>query len=477
MARIAVIGAGITGMAAALFLARAHHHVTLVEQEKQSVTGRLDEDFFGWDRPRAPQAIQPHALLGPARAVLMAEAPDVYAHLKQLGAWEQHELDWFDTRPVYRAGDEHLVLVRTRRILLETALRAAVDGQENLRLLQGSRVIGLQSRQTPGRPPHITGITLASGQVHADLVVDAAGRRSPVGGWLDALAARPLQSERHRVGMAYACRWYRMPSDTRPGRRTPYTSASPYALSIAFPSDNDLLGVALVCTTKDPTLPALADPEVFDALAAAFPSSGAWLAEGAKPTSGVHIMAGLDNQWSPTADEQGPLVTGLVRAGDALVHTNPTLTQGTTLGLWSAQRIAATADAVAYDRVYADAYARWSERVLKPWYDLQVAADRDNEARLSGNAAPPADDERRLKAARFACALEDPVVMRAWARARHLLTLPDEAFGTDEVRERLMRWLAAGAGALPGLAGPPRHQWEDITRKQTGPAGNGHGRL
>ena len=475
MARIAVIGAGITGMATALFLARAHHHVTLLEQEKRSVTGRLDEDFFDWDRPRAPQAIQPHALLSPARAVLMAQAPDVYAHLKQLGAWEQHELDWFENRPAYRTGDEHLVLVRTRRILLETALRAAVDAQKNLQLLQGTKVIGLESQQSQGQPPHITGVTLASGPVHTDLVVDAAGRRSPVGGWLDALAPRPLTTERHRVGMAYACRWYRMPSGTRPGRRTPYTSASPYALSIAFPSDNDLLGVALVCATKDPTLPALAAPEVFDELAAAFPSSGAWLAEGAKPVSSVHIMAGLDNQWSPTADEQGPQITGLVRAGDALVHTNPTLTQGISLGLLSAQRIAVTADAVAYEHVYADAYARWSERVLKPWYDVQVSADRDNEARLSGHAALPLNDEQRLKAARFACALEDPVVMRAWARARHLLTMPDEAFNTDEVRDRLTRWLAADSGALPELAGPARQRWEDIILQQIGPASNGHG--
>ncbi|MDR6974314.1 2-polyprenyl-6-methoxyphenol hydroxylase-like FAD-dependent oxidoreductase [Streptomyces sp. 3330] len=460
MARIAVIGAGITGTATALFLARAGHDVTLLEQEARAVTGRLDEDFFDWPRPRVPQAIQPHALLSPARAVLKAEVPDVYDHLKRLGAWEQHELDWFDARPAYREGDEHLVLVRTRRVLLETALRSAAQFQSNLRLLQGTRVLGLQTRQTTGRPPQVTGITFAGGQLHADLVVDAAGQRSPVGSWLDGLVARPLRSERHRVGVAYACRWYRMPSGTRPGHRTPYTSASPHALSIAFPSDNDLLGVALVCATKDPTLPALTDPNVFDALAVLFPSSGAWLAEGAEPVGGVHIMAGLHNRWRPTADERGPLVTGLVRVGDALVHTNPTLTQGTTLALRAAQRIAATAGTAAHHYLYADAYGRWAERVLKPWYDLQVIADRDNEARLSGVIAPPVDAEGRLKAARFACALEDPTVMRAWARARHMLTMPDEAFGTDEIRERLTRWLAARPESRPGPSGPTRRQWE-----------------
>ncbi|MFE6196102.1 FAD-dependent oxidoreductase [Streptomyces sp. NPDC057838] len=462
MAHIAVIGGGMAGTATALFLARAGHRVTVCEQDGRTVSGQVDADFFGWRRPRVPQAVQPHALLGPARAVLAAEAPDVYARLRGLGAWEQHEFDWFTERPPHRDGDEHLVLVRTRRILLETALRASLRGEGGVHLLQGARVRGLLARQAPHGVPRVTGVRLDDGQVEADLVVDAGGRRSPVGRWLAPLGAPGPERERHRVGLAYACRWYRLSPGTRPPDRAPYTSAAPYALSIAFPSDNGLLGVALVCTTADPTLPALNDPHVFDGLARSFPSSGAWLGRGPRPVGAVHLMAGLDNQWTPTADGSRPVVTGLVRAGDALVHTNPTLTQGVTLALWAAQRIAATAGTATDHRAFAHDYARWARQTLKPWFDLQVSADRDNETRLSGTGTPPAGLEQRLRAARFPCALEDPVVMRAWARARHMLATPDQAFGTDEVRRRLTRWLAARSGALPGPAGPSRQEWERI---------------
>ncbi|MGC5038106.1 FAD-dependent oxidoreductase [Streptomyces sp. DT190] len=462
MASVAVIGGGMAGTATALLLARAGHRVTVCEQDRRAVSGQVDADFFDWRRPRVPQAVQPHALLGPARAVLAAELPDVYARMRRLGAWEQHEFDWFDEHPPHRDGDEHLVLVRTRRVVLETALRASLREEKNVRLLQGTRVRGLLARQFPHRVPQVTGVRLDGGQIDADLVIDTGGRRSPVGRRLGELGAPAPERERHRVGLAYACRWYRTRPGTRPPHRTPYTSAAPFALSIAFPSDNGLVGVALVCATTDPTLPALNDPHVFDGLARTFPSSAAWLDRDPRPVGAVHVMAGLDNQWTPTADGSEPVVTGLVRAGDALVHTNPTLTQGITLALWAARRIAVTTDTATDHEGFAHGYARWARRVLKPWFDLQVTADRDNETRLSGTATAPTGIEQRLKAARFPCALQDPVVMRAWARARHMLATPDQAFGTEEVRQRLTHWLAARSGALPGPAGPSREEWEKI---------------
>ncbi|MFE1199535.1 FAD-dependent oxidoreductase [Streptomyces olivaceoviridis] len=461
MAHVAVIGGGITGMATALFLARRAHRVTVIEQEQSQALQPVADDFRDGRRPRVPQAIQPHALLGPARTVLLNRAPDVYADMRRLGAWEQHEFDWFGRHPPRRAGDEQLVLVRTRRIVLERALRTALHAQEGVDVRSGTAVRGLV--HGPGRDgvPRVTGVSCAEGPVTADLVVDAGGRRSPVPGWLTVLGARPPAAERHRVGLAYACRWYRMP----PGRlaptvRAPYSSAARYALAIAFPSDNDLLGVALVCRTDDPTLPALRDPQVFDELARMFPSTHAWLSARPRPVGGVHVMAGLDNQWTPTADSNGPVVTGLIRAGDALVHTNPTLTQGMSLALWGAERIASTAHTAADHPSYARAYDDWARHTLKPWYDLQVAADRDNQTRLSGAAAAPSGMEARLRAARFPCALEDPIVMRAWAQARHLFRTPEQAFGTDEVRHRLERWLAARGGVLPGPTGPARERWE-----------------
>ncbi|MFF5187372.1 NAD(P)/FAD-dependent oxidoreductase [Streptomyces sp. NPDC000345] len=474
MTRTAVMGGGIAGLATALFLARRGHDVFLFEQDTEKPGGHLDDDFFGRSRARVPHAVQPHALLGPARSVLRARTPDVHAHLLGLGAWEQHEFDWFPERPPYRPGDEDLVLVRTRRIVLETALRAAVDAQRTIRHETGAAVRGLVTTPERSGLPRVTGVLLDSGQVDTDLVVDASGRRSPVVDWLTAAGARPPETETHRVGLAYACRWYRVRSSrTAPSPRVPYTSAAPYALSIAFPSDNDLLGAALVCAVKDPTLRALRDPGTFDALARLFPSTAAWLSAGPRPVGDVHIMAGLDNRWSPTADASGPVVTGLVRVGDALVHTNPTLTQGISLALWAAARVADTAHDAHRHEEFARSYDRWAHDELKPWFDLQVAADRENETRLSATAGVAADREARYRAARFPCALEDPVVMRAWAQARHMLRTPSEAFGAEDVRVRVERWLRARADAPQLPAGPPRSAWDAVVTARDTAAAKG----
>jgi flavin-dependent dehydrogenase len=290
-------------------------------------------------------------------------------------------------------------------------------------------VHGLVFDPDSGRTPQGTGVRFAGGQAAADLVVDATGRRSTVAKWLAAAGTRSPRTRTHRVGLAYACRWYRANSGAM--ARTwlppvPWTFAAPCALSIAFPSDNDPLGVALVCPVDDPTLPALRDPRTFDNLARLFPSSGAWLSHDPQPVGEVHIMAGLDNRWSPTADDAGPVVTGLVRVGDALVHTNPTPTQGIPLALWAAGRVAETAHKVTRHEEFARSYDEWARTVLRPWFDLQVAADRDNGRRLSGTAGAPVDGATRQKAARFP--------LRSGGSAGHACLGPDTPHGADAGR-------------------------------------------
>lgn len=77
MARVSVIGGGVSGLGAALMLGRRGHRVTLFEQDARHAGDDLPRDFFDWPRPRVPQADQPHSLLSPVRTVLRAELPDV----------------------------------------------------------------------------------------------------------------------------------------------------------------------------------------------------------------------------------------------------------------------------------------------------------------------------------------------------------------------------------------------------------------
>ncbi|GAA2545813.1 FAD-dependent oxidoreductase [Streptomyces koyangensis] len=454
MARVAVIGGSVGGLATALVLGRRGHRVTVFEQDTRRAGGDPHHDFFHWPRPRVPQADQPHSFLAPVRTVLRAELPDVLAELLADGAREYHEFDWFGTPPPHRPGDEELVTLRTRRILLEAALVAAVGRESAVTVRQGSRVDGLT--HTLGGPPRITGVRVGAGTYPADLVVDASGRRSPVPGWLIAAGCRPPVVDSHRTGLAYLCRWYRLgPDGPRDPGRVKTGSSAPFALAGVFPSDNDTFAVSIVVSTGDPTRGALRDPAVFEAAARHFPACAAWLGLAAEPCSPVLAMAGLDNRWTALTDDAGPVVTGLVNTGDSLIHTNPALGHGVALGLRTAQHLAAHADAIAADPT---SYHAWTVRELRPLFDAQVTGDRTVGERLA-EGAPPSDHR---SAALAACAFDDPVVMRARAQVRHLVHPPAEAYGTDEVDRHLTAWLTAHPEFTPGHDGPTRAEWEAV---------------
>lgn len=465
--RVAVVGGGIGGLAVALFLARRAHDVTVFEQEGRRAGGGLDEDSFAWDRPGVPQAAQPHLLLAPVRTVLRSDAPDVYERMRDLGAEEHHEFDWFDAPPPYRPGDEDLVTVAARRIVLETALAAAVARQHGANLRLGAPVRSLDF-DTSGPVPRVTAVRTDHGTQRADLVVDCAGRRSPLARALAEAGCRAPAVENHRTGIAYICRWYRLRGDA-PKRVRPTAMAS-FAGAAVFPADNGVFAVALLVSTKDPTRGALRDPDVFEAVARLFPAAAAWLEVGSEPLTGVRAMAGLDNRWTSFVDDDGPVVTGLVGVGDSVMHTNPTLGQGCSLALREAQWVAANCGGADRDPTgFALAYARWCRSALRPWFDVQVEADRALESVVAdaGTAVtrvPTAAERARM--ARAACAYEDPVVMRARARVRHLATVPAEAYGDPEIKEHVDAWLASRGNQVPGPDGPERAEWEAVVGRR-----------
>lgn len=474
LARVVLVGGGIGGMAAALFLGRRGHPVTVLERDGYRPGRDLDADFFGRRRPGVPQAVQPHGLLAPVRTVLRAEAPDVYEAMLRMGARERNELEWFPEPPEAGPGDEDLVTVQTRRIVLEAALHDAVRREPQVEVRLGEAAEGLVVEHG-GEVPRVTGVRSAAGRYDADLVLDAGGRRSPVPGWLAGAGCREAVVENHRIGIAYFCRWYRLPPDgPRDPGRVKAGSVAAFAVGGVFPSDNGTFAVSLTVSTADPTRGALLDPEVFERAARTFPAVAAWLELRPEAVSDVLAMGGLDNRWTGLADAGGPVVTGLVGVGDAVTHTNPTMGQGVSLALWAAQWVACHAGGAADDPVaFAAGYHRWAGRRLRPWFDVQVAMDRANEAQLRNPArelARPLTPEGREKAALSACSWEDPVVMRARARVRHLVLTADQAYATEEVRDRLACWLAAHPDFTPRFDGPGREEWESAVRRPAGPA-------
>ncbi|MEU7601398.1 NAD(P)-binding protein [Streptomyces sp. NPDC041003] len=464
MAHVLVIGGGLGGLATALLAARHGHTAELFERDARAPGTALDRDFFGWRRPTVPQAVQPHVLLGAARTVLRDELPDVYAEMLALGARERHELDWFEVRPPALPGDEDLVMLQARRIVLESALTTALRAEAGVVVRYGEPVTALTTVPGAAEAPevHVTGVTTEAGSYEGDLVVDAGGRRGGVERRLAEAGCRPPVVERHRTGLAYFCRWYRLPEGVDEGPRRPWAvTGGAFAGCAVFPADNRVFAVTLFVHTSDATRSALRDPAVFERASRAFPPGAAWLALGAEPLSDVRATASLDNRWSALVDERGPVVTGLVPVGDSITHTNPTLGQGTSLALWAARRVARTAHRDPGSVRFAVGHHDWAVRTLKPWFDFQVVADAAIGERFATRAGRTGT--AREVAALFDCALEDPEVMRARARVRHLAEPPDRAYADPEIRARVARWLAARPDYVPHEAGPDRAEWEKLT--------------
>ncbi|MFF8267974.1 NAD(P)-binding protein [Streptomyces sp. NPDC016562] len=468
MAHVLVIGGGVGGLATALLAARHGHTAELFERDPRAPGTALDRDFFGWRRPAVPQASQPHVLLGAARTVLREELPDVHAEMLRLGARERHELDWFDVRPPALPGDEDLVMLQARRIVLESALATALRAEPGAVVRYGETVTALTTAPAPASGPEaspgiqVTGVTTGTGSYRADLVVDAGGRRGGLERRLAAAGCRPPVVERHRTGLAYFCRWYRLPEGMEEGPRRPWAvTGGSFAGCAVFPADNRLFAVTLFVHTADTTRSALRDPAVFERAVRAFPPAAAWLGLGAEPQSQVLATASLDNRWSALVDERGPVVSGLVPVGDSITHTNPTLGQGASLALWAARRVALTAHREPASARFALDHHAWAVDTLKPWFDFQVVADAAIGERFATRAGRTGT--AREVAALFDCALEDPEVMRARARVRHLVEPPGRAYADPRIRARVARWLAARPHYVPNAAGPGRAEWEELT--------------
>ena len=73
---VGVIGAGVTGLATALELSKAGHHVTVIERDNTPMPPTCEEAFF-WDRSGAPQVRHSHALLGRLHNLLRDSHPEV----------------------------------------------------------------------------------------------------------------------------------------------------------------------------------------------------------------------------------------------------------------------------------------------------------------------------------------------------------------------------------------------------------------
>ncbi len=463
-----IVGAGVSGLGAAVNLAHDGHDVVVLERDATPLPTSADE-AFGWNRRGAPQVRHSHAFLARGRNVIRDRLPAVRQALLDAGvtevAWSNMERGGKDVSP--EPGDEDLVMLACRRTTFEWVLRREALGTARVEIRDGAVVNALQATNGSG-PVRITGVVTGDGAIDADLIVDATGRPSHMIDLLAGVGAR-LTETKSPTGIVYLSRFYRLRDGVAPPDKRTFNGADIEYLKFAvFLGDNGTFSITLAFAPEDEQLQTLRDEERFDAVTSRIEMIANWTdPDVSEPISGVHYMGGLINRVRHYVVDGEAIALGLVAVGDSSVCTNPLYGRGCSLGLVHG---ALLADAIRDEPSDAHALAvRFDEdtkRELVPWYDASVAQDGTAMKLQRGEELNDFETFLRsiVREGVFPAAMNDPVVSRAWFRSFNLLDTPDSLMTNVEVMRRVMEaWNDRGNREPEPPAGPPRDElYDDI---------------
>src|SRR5215472_14263289 len=313
MSRIVVAGGGIVGLSTAMMLAKQGHEVTVLERDGGGVPGSPDQAWQAWDRHGVAQFRQPHYLHTAGRQILDAALPEVTQALRGAGATT---FDMLTLMPPFiedrspREGDERFVTVTGRRPVIEYAV--ASTAARHLDIRRGVSVTELITGQAAAQGvPNVTGVrTSDGGELAADLVIDAMGRRSGLPGWLADLGAHPVAEEAEDSGFTYYTRYFRSADGSAPqfitGLLTPFDSFS----LLTLPGDAGTWSVTVYISSRDQALKQVRHADKWQAVVAACPLH-AHLLDG-EPVSDVLAMSGIVDRHRRAVVADAPVLTGLL---------------------------------------------------------------------------------------------------------------------------------------------------------------------
>jgi 2-polyprenyl-6-methoxyphenol hydroxylase-like FAD-dependent oxidoreductase len=419
MKNVAVIGAGPVGLTTAMLLAREGLSVTVLEKDPQPAPATAAGAWTAWERPGVAQFRQTHFMQPRFLHLLDKELPAVRDAIVALGGRRFSPLTTLPL-PLRAAiqGDDRFETLTARRPVLEAAFAQVACETPGITIRRGVRVRSLlPGRSASGSIPHAAGVLTAAGdRIHADLVVDAGGRRSKFTEWVQALAGPPPIDEASDAGFAYYTRHFRSRSGRLPGYRGPMAVFSGSVGVTVVVADNATWNVAVLALAGDQPLKGLRHAPVWEAVARSFPTVAHWI-EG-EPISGVMPMAGVLDRRRRFVIEGAPVATGVIPVGDAWACTNPTAGRGFSLGIWQAALLRDTARRHPDDPAsLVEDYASETERLLTPWYQDQHDRDRHRARRfrtqLEGRS-PAHDPAQSMELALLNASRDDPHAARGW---------------------------------------------------------------
>ncbi len=463
--RIAIVGAGVSGLGAAVNLAHDGHDVVVLERDATPLPTSADE-AFEWNRRGAPQVRHSHAFLARGRNLIRDRLPAVREALLTAGATEVGWADMVQESVIDRSpreGDEDLVMLACRRTTFEWVLRTHALGTDRVEIRDGTIVTGLRTAGGSGAP-RVTAVQTDRGDVEADLVVDATGRPSHLIDHLCGIGV-PLTETTSSSGIVYLSRFYRLREGAEPPTSSAFNGADAGYLKFAiFRGDNGTFSITLAYDAEDADMVQLRSSGLFDAAINQMPLITPWIdPDVSEPISPVHYMGGLINRIRHFVVDGEAIVLGLVAIGDSSVCTNPLYGRGCSLGLVHGALLTDTIRTTcANDAELALAFDDVTQRELKPWYDASVESDRVAMKVARGEELSQADAFGRslFMDGVFPAARENPTVSRAWTRAFNLLEQPLSLMQDQEIVKIAMEYHEKRNDREPvPPPGPPRDEF------------------
>ncbi|MFL6206893.1 MAG: FAD-dependent oxidoreductase [Acidimicrobiales bacterium] len=471
--RAVVIGGSVGGLAAAVGLARRGWQVDVIERDPSPDTESCDEAFVTWERPGVPQFRQPHGFSARARTLLLEHIPEVVDRLLANGMTETNFFRELAPPDLWEESDEAFTSVWCRRPGFELALRRVAEAEPGVSMCCPAAAAGLLYDGSAGDPPRVVGVRLDDGtELTGDVVLDCAGRRTPVPGWLTSDRDVHVPEQVQDCRAAYYTRHYRQSPSSTMSQLWLVGTAVPLErlTAVPFTGDNRAFGIGLFADPADKELRVLRHDWAFEAVVDSIPSLAVWVApDNAEPLGSPSFMAGHQNVRRQLVVDGAPLVRGVLPVGDSLCTTNPQYGWGASMALTYAFAAVAAADAhaasgdcdamaLAYDeavRAEADSVYRESAAMdrmrIYDWDGTDIPADDQDEM-----------DRQRLLRGIAAGATRDPVLGRAQLRRMNLVEPPECVLDDPEVIAHAQHTLDILAAKEPRKLGPSRGELVEL---------------
>jgi flavin-dependent dehydrogenase len=436
--------------------------VTVLERDAAAPPPDPEAAWEGWGRRGVNQFRMLHFFLPRFRQIVDRELPNVARELAAAGALRMNNLASIPDSLTggLRPDDDQFELITARRPVGEMAIARAADKAPNVDVRRGVAVEALLVTEANGTVPHVVGVRTEAGEeLRADVVVDAAGRRSSLPALLGAVGARAPEQELDDCGFIYYGRHFRSADGSTPPVMAPLLSHYGTVSILTLPADNGTWGVGIVTSASDKVLHRLKDVDAWARTIKLFPLVAHW-ADAEPIDEKISVMAKIEDRHRSFVVDGAPVATGMLAVGDSWACTNPSVGRGMSIGLMHAVALRDLLRAGPLDdprQLALDWHAATSETV-EPWFRSTLDFDRHRlaeiEAGIEGREYVFDDPTWEMTQALQFGGSNDPEVLRAFLKIAGVVALPDEVLAAPGMFERVIE--AGGAWRDAPIVGPDR---------------------